>query len=116
MRPWSLRAVAAWAAYCFAPSVCAPAHRAMSEKQAQREVTVLMPLGLHLRPADMLAKTASRFQSRIELARPDDHERFDCKSILSILTVAAPQGTRLVVYAFGDDADEAVSEVARLFE
>lgn len=87
----------------------------MAEKTAERQVTVLMPLGLHLRPADMLVKTASGFQSQIELMRPDDNERFDAKSILSLLTVAAIQGTELTIRATGDDAEEAVEEIARLF-
>jgi phosphotransferase system HPr (HPr) family protein len=87
----------------------------MAEKTAERQVTVLMPLGLHLRPADMLVKTASGFQSKIELARPGDNERFDAKSILSLLTVAAIQGTELTVRAIGEDAEEAVNEIAKLF-
>jgi phosphocarrier protein HPr len=85
-------------------------------KSSQCQVTVLMPLGLHMRPADMLAKTASQFQSRIELGRPNDHERFDCKSILSVMTVAAVQGTDLIVYAEGDDCEEAVAAIRQLFE
>lgn len=87
----------------------------MAEKTTERHVTVLMPLGLHLRPADMLVKTASGFQSRIELCRPNDNERFDAKSILSLLTVAAIQGTELIVRATGEDADQAANEIARLF-
>lgn len=75
-----------------------------------------MPLGLHMRPADMLAKTASQFQCRIELGRPHDHERFDCKSILSVMTVAAVQGTDLIVFAEGEDCDEALAAIRQLFE
>ena len=84
-------------------------------KTAQCQVTVLMPLGLHMRPADMLAKAVSQYQSRVELGRPGDHERFDCKSILSIMTVVAVQGTELIVYAEGDDCEEALATVQKLF-
>jgi phosphocarrier protein len=69
-----------------------------------------------MRPADMLAKTAGQFQCRIELGRPDDHERFDCKSILSVMTVAAVQGTDLTVFAEGEDCDEALAAIRQLFE
>ncbi len=75
-----------------------------------------MPQGLHLRPADMLVKTASRFQAKIEIARPDDNERFDARSILSIMTIAAVQGTDLVVYACGEDCQQAVEEIKKLFD
>lgn len=84
-------------------------------KTAQCPVTVLMPLGLHMRPADILAKTASQYHSRIELARPGSPDRFDCKSILSVMTVVAEQGTDLVVYAEGDDCDEALATIQKLF-
>jgi phosphotransferase system HPr (HPr) family protein len=87
----------------------------MSEKSAQCQVTVLMPQGLHLRPADLLVKAVSRFQARVDLQRNGDHERFDCRSILALMTIAAVQGTELVVSATGEDCDAAVAEVARLF-
>lgn len=87
----------------------------MPAKSAQRQVTVLMPQGLHLRPADMLVKTASKFGAKVEISRPDDHERFDVKSILSLLTIAATQGTSLLLFAEGDDCEQALEEIAQLF-
>ena len=85
-------------------------------KTAQCPVTVLMPQGLHMRPADILAKAASQFQSRIEIGRPNNRDRFDCKSILSVMTVVAEQGTELIVYAEGDDCEEALATIQKLFE
>jgi phosphotransferase system HPr (HPr) family protein len=88
----------------------------MASKTAHCTVTVLMPQGLHLRPADMLVKTVSRFSSQVVLRRPNDHENFDCRSILSLMTVAAVQGTELILQADGDDCEEALAEVVKLFE
>jgi phosphotransferase system HPr (HPr) family protein len=85
-------------------------------KIVQCSVTVLMPQGLHMRPADILAKTASQFQSKIELMRKDEHDRFDCKSILAVMTTAAVQGTELIVIAEGEDCDAAVEAIRKLFE
>ncbi len=76
-------------------------------------VTVLNRLGLHMRPADMLVRTASRFQSQIEIAK--DGQVVDCKSILGILTLAASQGTQLQLRAVGGDAAEAVQAISELF-
>lgn len=84
-------------------------------KSVQCPIVVQMPQGLHMRPAHMLAQTASRFQSRLELGRVGDHERFDCKSILAVMTAAAPQGTELMLYAEGDDCEEALEMVRQLF-
>jgi len=86
----------------------------MNEQTASREVVVGIPQGLHARPADLVAREARRWQSRIELV--GGSQRADGKSILELLTLAAEAGTRLVVEATGPDADEAVAAIGRLFE
>jgi len=85
----------------------------MADKTAIREVWVTNAQGLHARPASMFVELASQFQSRVELIK--DSERVDGKSILSVLTLAAVQGTRLLIRAEGEDAEEAVEALARLF-
>ena len=84
------------------------------QQTVSREVVVGIPQGLHARPADLLAKEARRWQSRIEVVAAA--QRADGKSILDLLTLAAEAGTRLVVEATGPDADEAVAAIGRLFE
>jgi phosphocarrier protein HPr len=84
----------------------------MSEKLT-RTVVVLNPQGLHARPADMFVKTALRFQSKIEVIK--DSERVDGKSILSMLTLAAMEGTKLSLEATGSDAQAALDALAELF-
>lgn len=79
-----------------------------------REVVVVNSQGLHARPADMLAREARKWQSRIELV--GEAQRVDGKSILDVLTLAAEAGTRLVVEATGPDAREALEAIGGLFE
>ncbi|MGB8854492.1 MAG: HPr family phosphocarrier protein [Pirellulales bacterium] len=79
-----------------------------------REVVVANSQGLHARPADMLAREARKWQSRIELV--GEAQRVDGKSILDVLTLAAEAGTRLVVEATGPDAREALEAIGGLFE
>lgn len=86
----------------------------MSEKTAKKQVKVVNAQGLHARPADMVARCAGRFESQIELVK--GNEPVDGKSILSLLTLAAEQGTLLSISAVGPDADEAVEALAALFE
>lgn len=86
----------------------------MSEKSAIREVTIVNPQGLHARPAHAFVTIANRYHSQIEVIK--DGERVDGKSILSILTLAAVQGTRLAVRATGADAVDAVDALAGLVE
>ena len=85
----------------------------MSEQKLTRTVIVTNPQGLHARPADMFVKTALRYQSRIEVVK--DSERVDGKSILSMLTLAAMEGTKLSLEATGADAQSALDALVELF-
>ncbi|MEI6658997.1 MAG: HPr family phosphocarrier protein [Planctomycetota bacterium] len=87
---------------------------ALREETVSREVVVVNAAGLHARPADLLAREARKWQSRIALV--NDSQRADGKSILELLTLAAEAGTRLVVEATGPDAREALDAIGSLFE
>ena len=67
-----------------------------------------------MRPADALSRAAGRFQSQIEIEK--DGQSIDCKSIMSILTLGARQGTQLNLRAIGEDAQEAVDFLSKLFD
>jgi phosphotransferase system HPr (HPr) family protein len=85
----------------------------MSDKWTMRRVTVSNPLGLHARPAHALVTLASRFQADIQVVR--NGEVVDGKSILSVLTLAAEQGTELMLKATGSDAEQALAALEELF-
>ncbi|MBB83146.1 MAG: phosphocarrier protein HPr [Deltaproteobacteria bacterium] len=86
----------------------------MSEAMVEQEFTVRSELGLHARPAGKLASVAGRFAAEVTLGRGD--EWVSGTSVLSILCLAATQGTTLTVRAVGDDAEQAVMEVGALIE
>ena len=86
----------------------------MQQNRATRDVVVTNRDGLHLRPAHTLAKLSATFASEIQLVR--DGEAVDGKSILSIITLAAAQGTKLTLRAEGPDAEEAVTALEQLFQ
>ena len=77
------------------------------------EVVVTNEQGLHARPADLVAREAQRWESRIEFIGKS--QRVDGKSILDLLTLAAEDGTHLVVEATGPDAREALDAIGNLF-
>lgn len=68
------------------------------------------PYGLHLRPAAVMVKLASRYASEIRLHCRD--KVFDAKSVLDLMGALADRGTRLVLEAEGPDSDAAVEELA----
>ena len=80
----------------------------------EKEFTVRAELGLHARPAGRLASLAGRFESEVTLGRGD--EWVSGSSVLSILCLAATQGTIWRVRAVGADAEQAVMELGALIE
>ena len=85
----------------------------MAEQPVTRTVVVINPQGLHARPAEVFVKTASQYQSKIDVIK--DGNRVDGKSILNILTLAAVQGTQLCLEATGPDAQDALIALSDLF-
>lgn len=86
----------------------------MTGQKLSRTVVVTSPQGLHVRSADLFVKTASRYQTEIEVVK--DNLRVNGKSILDILMLAATEGTTLVLEAGGADAAEALEALAELIE
>jgi phosphocarrier protein HPr len=76
--------------------------------------TVKSELGLHARPAGRLVALASKFSSEISIGKGD--EWVNGRSVLSILSLAASQGTLLKVRAEGEDAEVAVAQLGALIE
>lgn len=87
-------------------------HFVMSTSPVTRAVTIVNAEGLHARPADIFARTALKYRSRIEVLCRS--ERVDAKSTLNLLVLGATQGTELILEAEGDDAEEAVDALVAL--
>jgi phosphocarrier protein len=71
-------------------------------------------LGLHARAAAKLVQVAIKFKSRIFLEK--DGWEVDGKSLLGILTLECPKGSRLIIRAQGMDAPEAIMALGQLIE
>ncbi len=76
---------------------------------------VINPLGLHARAAAILVRLAGTFQSQIKIRRADNQVVADAKSILSVLTLAAPKGVELFIEAEGEDESEAIKAIEDIF-
>jgi phosphocarrier protein HPr len=84
----------------------------MSTTPVTRTVVIVNREGLHARPADMMARAAIKYQSQIQIVCRS--ERVDAKSTLNLLMLGALPGTELVIEANGDDAEQAVEELATM--
>ena len=82
---------------------------------ASRDIVIENSLGLHARPAMQFVDVANRFNSTVTVRKggPEPGEA-DGKSIMQMIILAATQGTPLRIEAQGDDAEQAVAELAAL--
>ena len=79
-----------------------------------KDVEILNRLGIHARPAAMIAKAANRFSSDIRIHK--DGLDVNGKSIMGIMMLAAAEGNVITIQATGNDAEkaiEALEEVVR---
>ena len=83
-----------------------------------KELTLQNKYGMHVRPAGLFAKVASRFDADVEVEK--DGNSVSCKSIMALMTLEATCGTVLKVTASGPQAAEVLEElealVARKFD
>ena len=86
----------------------------MPRVYVETEIIIPNRLGLHARPASRFASLAGEFESDVWLIK--DKKAVDGKSILEVLTLACPKGSRLTVRAMGTDAPKALSALKALAE
>ncbi len=80
----------------------------------EREVIIKNRTGLHTRPAAMLVKTAAKFKADFFIFK--DGMQINGKSIIGVMTLAAEQGSMLLLQFDGEDEQEAAAAVIELFE
>lgn len=72
-------------------------------------VTVVNPSGLHLRPAALLANTATKCESDVTIIYGE--KRINAKSVLNVITSGIKQGTEIEVQCEGDSEEEDLRSV-----
>jgi phosphocarrier protein len=78
----------------------------------EKEIQIRNKLGLHARAAVKFVNLANRYSASVKVIK-DDTE-IDGKSILGILTLAAVQGSSVVLRVSGKDQDEAMKALTVL--
>jgi phosphocarrier protein HPr len=80
----------------------------------EQEFIVANKLGIHARVAAQIVKVASQFESEVWIAKGDS--KVSGKSILDVMTLVCPLGSKVQISATGPDAAEAVNALAVLFQ
>jgi len=73
---------------------------------------IINKLGLHARPAAKMVEIAKKYEANIYFER--DGREANGRSLLGLLTLACPMGSRITVSAEGADAEDAVESLGRL--
>ena len=84
------------------------------QEEAMKEFvyTIKDELGIHARPAGMLAKLAAGYKSRILICCND--REVDVKRIMGVMSLGVKQGQKIMLKAEGEDEEEA-GEALRKF-
>ncbi|MFF0144252.1 phosphocarrier protein [Amycolatopsis sulphurea] len=79
----------------------------------EKRVTVASKVGLHARPAALVAKAAAAQPVAVRIAKAGG-EPVAAGSVLNLMTLAAAFGDEVVISAEGEGAEAAVDAVAEL--
>ena len=77
-----------------------------------RDLTLINKYGLHVRPAGLFAKIASRYDADVQVEK--DGNVVSGKSIMALMTLEAVCGSTLTVTATGPEADNVLDELEAL--
>ncbi|MFW6082135.1 MAG: HPr family phosphocarrier protein [Desulfosalsimonas sp.] len=79
-----------------------------------KEVTVANELGLHARPAAMIARLAMQAESGVWLIKDD--EQVDATSIIDILSLSGTKDSRITLRIDDPSDTEILEKISALFE
>ena len=85
-----------------------------SRTETSREATITNDLGLHARSAAQVARLAAKARSSVWLCKGD--RKADASSIMDVLTLECPKGTKLVVLIEDPDDSDVLRQIVTLIE
>lgn len=71
-------------------------------------------LGLHARPAGMLAKEAKKFSSKITITK--EGKTVSATQLMMIMSLGVKKGAEVTVEADGEDEAEAIAAIQNFFK
>ena len=77
-------------------------------------IVIKDPLGIHARPAGVIVKEISKYESEVKIELND--KVADGKRIFAVMGLGAKCGDTLKIVVDGSDEDQAVTELKAFFE
>ncbi|MCC8127491.1 MAG: HPr family phosphocarrier protein [Clostridiales bacterium] len=79
-----------------------------------KNLTVVNPSGLHLRPAGVLSQTAMKFKCDVIIQTGE--KKIIAKSVLNVMAAGIKSGTELTLICDGEDEAEAMATISQAIE
>jgi len=79
------------------------------------EVEIKNMMGIHLRPASAIVQATNRFPD-CEVQLTKDGQTVNGKSIMSVIMLAAEQGSRIRIDVEGNGAEQLLADMVKLIE
>lgn len=80
----------------------------------EQEIKITNKLGLHARPAALVAKAAGDFKSEIKFVK--NGVEINAKSIMGIMMLAAEYGSTIKVLVEGEDEQKAFQKIKEILK
>ncbi len=80
----------------------------------EKKVQIINKAGLHTRPAATIVKMAAKYKCEFFISR--DGMNINGKSIIGVMTLAAEEGSELLLSFDGEDEEQAAKEIVEYFE
>ncbi len=90
----------------------APNKTETGQEPVIRRVVIQNQYGIHARPAAMITKIASRYDADCYIEK--DGNKVSGKSIMGVMTLEASKGSKLIISAEGEDAEDLLDEIESL--
>ncbi|WP_338970172.1 HPr family phosphocarrier protein [Spiroplasma endosymbiont of Labia minor] len=81
---------------------------------AQFTAKIIDQVGLHARPASVLAKEASKFTSDIKIS--SEGKEGNLKSIMNVMALAIKSGSDVTITATGSDETDAIAAIQNIMK
>lgn len=79
-----------------------------------KNLTVVNPSGLHLRPAGVLSQTAMKFKCDVFVQHGD--KKIIAKSVLNVMAAGIKSGAEITLICDGEDEAEAMETISKAIE
>lgn len=79
-----------------------------------KKIEIKNKLGVHARAAALMVQTVNKFSAQINFSA--DGQTTDGRSILGVMSLGVPQGSKIQIEATGEDAEKAVKALEKLID